>query len=647
MARLLKIFALIFGLLVVLIIVAALVLPRIIDVNDYKDRISQEIEKSTGYEVVLEGDIDLSLIPWIGLSLGRTYVANPPGFDDSPMASLDELQVRVKFWPLFAGRIEADRIVLHGFELALAVDDQGRQNWVVDRPAPEPVADEEKAPAEVDEPAAEISPAIPDLNIEGLEVAGARISFEDRQNNQAVYIRDLNFKTGKITINTPFDLTMDMKVETPDPDFQGDFKLSALATLDLQSEIVRLDNFLLNISARGETLAKPIENDHLKADILYEISNNSVFLNNLDISLYDASFLGNVSALNLDQTPDITFDLKGKNLNLDKIAADPSEAQAKAAPDSKAPASAAESAQAQAAPLDLSFLHDFNLDGKIDIKDIIADNLRIDSLYMAVTSGGGRMNVSPLRVELYEGVQESDITMEDIRGALHIHAVQKLSGMQVGPFIRDLARQDILTGTANIKSDIKMWGQDNEAFLGNMSGQAEVSLSDGVIKGVDLERMIRQVFALAAGEIGAVDESGGETEFTRMGASFDITNGIAVSEDLTLNSPVIGLKGGLTADMPRAHLDSRSQIRLDGALKEELLARYNLRDMAIPLRVRGPFHDLSFGIDSEAIIKGLVQERGQEAIGDLMDQVAPKKDKNGEEPSEGVEGLLKRMIPGN
>jgi AsmA protein len=648
MSRFLKIIALIFGILVVLIIVAALVLPMIIDVNDYKDRISLEIEKSTGYEVVLEGDIELSLIPWIGLSLGKTHVANPPGFDDSPMASLDELQVRVKFWPLFAGRVEADRIVLSGFELALTVDDQGRQNWAMESPDPEPVADEEKTPAEVDEPAAELSPALLDLNIEGLEVANAGISYEDRQNNQAVYIRDLNFKTGKISMDTPFDLSADMQLESLNPEIQGDFKLNAQTTLDLRNEIIRLDNFLLNISAQGEVLAAPIKDDHVGADILYEISNNALYLNNLDIRIHDAKILGNLSALNLDRTPDISFDLKGRNIDLDKISADASEGQGHAASGPEDPSTQAGSGSSQGEPMNLSFLSDFNIDGKIDIEEIKADNLKIDNLYAAVKSGQGKMTVSPLTIRLYEGVQESDITLEDIRGTLHIHAVHSLEGMQIGPFIRDLTENDIITGTATIKSDINMWGQDNEAFVRSMSGEAELSLSDGVIKGVDLERMIRQVFALAAGEIGALDENGGETDFTRMGASFDINNGIAVSRDLAMNSPVIGLKGGLTADLPRSHLDSRSQINLDGALKEELVSRYNLRDMAIPLRVRGPFDDLSFEINSEAIIKGLVQDKGEEVMRKLLDQAKPSKDReNGDESSDGVEGLLRRMIPGS
>ncbi len=649
MARFLKIIALIIGIFIVLVVIAGIVLPMIIDINEHKDRISLEIEKATGYEVTIEGDIELSLIPWIGLSLGRTHVANPPEFDDAPMASLEELQIRIKFWPLLSRRIEADNIVLNGFELALIKDEQGRENWVIAEDPDARVPEEpEEPPVEREEPSPEVSPVIADLNIEGLRISNAFISYEDRQTNQAVYIRNLNLETGNIIMDSPFDFSADMNIESVDPEVRGNIEISALTTIDSQNEIIRLDNFLLNIiDVRGEILAVPVQNDQIRADIVYELPNNALYVNNLDINIHEAQLFGELSALNLDGTPDISFEITGRNIDLDQLLGETSNNGNQAESPRKTPAAPTGSNSSPGEPINLSFLTDYHLNGQIDLEEIRTANILLDSLSAAISSGHGRMTISPITARLYGGIQQSDITLEDREGVLHISAVQSLEDLQIGPFVQDLAEQDIITGTARIHSNIETWGQDNDAFTRNMSGDAELSLSDGVIRGIDLERMIREVFALAAGEIGSITENGGETGFTRMEASFDIDNGIAVSRDLSMNSPVLSLEGEMTADLPRSHLESSSRISLDGALREELVTRYNFRDVSIPLRVSGPFDDLRFGLDSDTLIRSLIQERGEEELRKLMDRLLPS-DNNGQndDPSNDVEGLLRKMIPG-
>ena len=649
MGRLIKVIASIIGVLIILIVLAGLILPMIIDVNDHKDRISLEIKNATGYDVVIQGDIDLSLIPWIGLSLGKTHVASPPGFDERPMASLEELQIRVKFWPLFAGRIEAGQIILNQFELFLVKDHEGRANWLIHEEPEAHPADETAAP---DASPAEPEPArthiFPDLNIEGLQVINASISYEDRQTNQHINIRNYNLKTQSITLDHPFEFSGSMELETHSPDLLGSFDFRALTTIDSKNETFRVENFTFGINAHGEILARPIKDGSIRADFVYDIPGNAMHLSNLDINIHDARIQGQFQALHLDQIPDISFEINGSDLDLNAFMPAPAENH------QSQETSAIPSAQPAAmngqdhGPVDLSFLSDFNLEGQISLLNTKVDTIMLDSFSASIKSGQGKMTVYPMIVELYSGVQTSDIILEDIQGALHVNSVQKLENLQVGPFVQDLAQQDIITGTARVNSNIRTWGHNNDDFVKNMNGKAEISLSDGIIKGVDIERMIREVFALAAGQISTVSEEGGETGFTRMGASFVITNGVAVSRDLIMNSPVLGLQGDMTVDLPGLHLQSRSQISIDGALKEELAARYNLRQVTIPLMVQGPFDNLSFSLDSETIVKSFVQDAGETVLRKLLDKVSPA-DKDSEQtqkPPSDVEGLLRRMLPG-
>ncbi|WP_028574711.1 AsmA family protein [Desulfonatronovibrio hydrogenovorans] len=647
MARILKILASVMGIFIILIILAGLILPRIIDVNDYKDRISVEIEKATGFEVVMEGDIELSVFPWLGLSLGHTYVANPPEFEDTPMASLQELQVRIKLWPLFIGRVQADRVVLNGFNLDLIIDEQGRENWAVQRVRDPALPDQGQDQPE-EAPQTEAGTLVlPEIDIDGLTIAEANISYQDRQKNQVVRVRNLHLNTGRISLDNPFDVSGSLNFEGIDPDLTAALQFSTQTLLDTRNEIVQLNGLSLAVDATGQILPREIKDASLNADLIYEIAGNALRLDNLELNILDARITGQAAVLDLDGTMDVRFDIQGRDLDLDKILAldqagtDQASAREQTAQNTQAGSSSND-------PFNLSFLHDFKIQGTAGFERIKVANIRVDEAGADIRSGNGQMTLEPLTASLYQGTYQGLINLQDSGGgALVLNTSQSLENMQVGPFLRDLTDNDLLSGTAMIQSDVRSTGRNSDSLVKNLSGKARFSVDDGAIKGVDLEKMIREVFALAAGQIDSTSEQEGETEFTNLGATFDITSGIAVSRDLSMSSPVLGLLGDMTLDLPESSLDSRSRISLDGALKEELSSRYNLREVTIPLRVRGPFDNLSFGLDTETIIKSFVQERGQEVIRDLLDRVAPQEEagENGQ-AEDPVEGILRRIIPG-
>ncbi|MFN2343375.1 MAG: AsmA family protein [Desulfonatronovibrio sp.] len=650
MAKILKLTLSLVGILIILIIAAIIILPMVIDINDYKDRISQEIQKNTGYDVVIEDDIDLSIVPWIGLSLGRTYVANPPEFGTEPMAALDELQVRIKVLPLFSGQVEAQKIVLNGFHLTLVKNEQGKTNWEVkEDPAQEKSGPQEDSPAPEADTHDNESFAVPQLNIEGLEIAGANISYQDRQNNQDVRLTDFNLETDKITLNNPFNVKASMDLKVSEPELAGTFQLETTTAIDLENNRVTLAPFALDLNMAGAMLSNPVKDGKISGNITYEAALYSINITDLVMDLFEAEISMNMAASNLNKTPDINFQLKGDNIDLNKIIATNDSS------DSKSPSKSDNTSQNQSAassnadktsapePIELGFLRDFNINGQADITDFRTSGITINKIEAEITSGNGQMRIFPFNLSLYEGSNEMDILLNDAGKKLNLNISQNLEGLQIGPFIKDISQKDILTGTAKINSQIKTSGRHGDQLVSNLAGNAEAFVSEGVIKGIDLERMIRQVFALASGQGGSPSQEGGETRFTRLGGTFNIDQGVAVSRDLAMHSPVLGLKGELSADLPKSRLDSRSRISLDGALKEELVSMYNMKDVNIPLRVEGPFEDLSFSLDSETIIKSFVQQKGDEVLGEILDRVAPS---NGEsKASEAVEGILRKLSP--
>src|SRR5450631_4935065 len=101
----------------------------LVNPNHYKGNIAATAKESTGRELQLNGDIKLSVFPWIALELGPASLGNPPGFSEEPFVSFQHASVRVKLLPLLSKRLEVGRVEVDGLDLKLLKNAEGKGNW--------------------------------------------------------------------------------------------------------------------------------------------------------------------------------------------------------------------------------------------------------------------------------------------------------------------------------------------------------------------------------------------------------------------------------------------------------------------------------------------------------------------------------------
>ena len=70
MSKLLRLFVVSVGVLVLIGVALTLVVPQLLDPNDYKDRLSALVKERTGHTLTFGGDIKLAVFPWVALELG-------------------------------------------------------------------------------------------------------------------------------------------------------------------------------------------------------------------------------------------------------------------------------------------------------------------------------------------------------------------------------------------------------------------------------------------------------------------------------------------------------------------------------------------------------------------------------------------------
>jgi AsmA protein len=96
MKKLLKWSGICIGGFLVLIVLAMLIVQMFYDSGKLKPLIERTVETATGRELILGGDVKLSLFPWVGVALTDVSLGNPKGFGEKPFAAFSEFEVRVK-----------------------------------------------------------------------------------------------------------------------------------------------------------------------------------------------------------------------------------------------------------------------------------------------------------------------------------------------------------------------------------------------------------------------------------------------------------------------------------------------------------------------------------------------------------------------
>ena len=78
---------------------AVVVLPMVIDPNDYKPQIVEKAKQQLGRDFAIEQDLKLSVFPWLGIETGGVRVGNAEGFKAESFAEIDQLGLKVKLLP--------------------------------------------------------------------------------------------------------------------------------------------------------------------------------------------------------------------------------------------------------------------------------------------------------------------------------------------------------------------------------------------------------------------------------------------------------------------------------------------------------------------------------------------------------------------
>ncbi len=245
MKALLKVTGWLLGLVVVVAIAAILILPRVFDPNDHKDRIEALVLDKTDRVLTIDGDLSLSVFPSVAVKTGRLTLANPDGgsFGQEKMIEVEAASIDVRLMPLLSKQVEAGEIVLTKPVVRLITLADGTTNWqdLQGDPQAQP-SENEQSP----------NSAVAALAIQGVRIEDGQVLWDDRSTDTRYDVTALSLTTGAISLSQdiPFELSANLQGQAlPEP---LDLQLSSSAKLDLDAGKVSLSD--LDFRALGQTI---------------------------------------------------------------------------------------------------------------------------------------------------------------------------------------------------------------------------------------------------------------------------------------------------------------------------------------------------------------------------------------------------------
>ena len=660
-----------------LLVIGAIAFVLLFDANKYRAKIEAEVERETGRELVIEGDLELSLFPWLAINIGKTTLGNAPGFGDEPFLSFEQARLSVKLLPMLLHReVTVGTATLDSFQLNLEVAENGRNNW-------EDLIEAAEAESAEVEAAGASTDASGTLDIASFAITEASVSYTDAQVGESYRLTNINLSTGRIGQGKPVSLYSDFEFELQPANLAGDFEIATDVIVDgdagtvafadveitvlgvdvsanvgpfsytdesVPTAIIQVDAFSLKSLMTRLNIEPPLTADpdalgKVFFDARARMTPEAIELTDVKLVVDDTTFNGEVW-LAQDAAGTIGINLAGDSINLDRYM-EPV--------DETASASGGEAVLVEI-PADL--IRTLNARGSLTFETAFLSGMMFENVKLGLNAANGNMRLHPISAEFFDGTYQGDVRIDASSGTPVLSVNENIQGVNLGSLAKAMFDQENITGSISGSFKLTGRGDDLAAIQRSLSGSMSMELLDGAWEGTDLWYELRRARALYKQKPAPEPQLPARTKFSTVRATGPVTDGVFRNNDLFAELPFMQLTGKGSVDFVAAEIDYRMTARilqkpefLQGATEEEL---EEFTEAVIPLKISGPLADPSITPDVEKMLKKEVEKEikkrlidallgGEEETEEESDAETKKKKKKDRER---LKDVLKDLIGG-
>lgn len=306
----------------------------------------------------------------------------------------------------------------------------------------------------------------------------------------------------------------------------------------------------------------------------------------------------------------------------------PPEPSAKAATSTASESSDVRTQKAAVALLPVDLLRKQNIDIALSAGQLTVVTYPITSFRLAAAARGGLVQVSELRGNINKGSFSIPMTI-DVRGAQPAIAMTpNLKDIDLGPLALKALKKDTFAGRLNFQGNVKVTGNNADAWLRSAQGPNTLHLDQGLIKGVNVVDALfaalgkYQVLlpALTGRDTTSLKGQVQNTEIVNLLGDMGLSQGVVTNKAMTADLKTIQVAGAGTYNLISQDVDYRFQLKVDKKLWGAKYAK--MADYPIPVRCNGNLKGsvaTLCGLDQQGM-QGLLAQMAQARLSDKLDE---------------------------
>lgn len=674
MSKITKIFGLLIVAITAVFVIGAVFFFLFFDANDFREEVAEAVEKRTGRELLIEGDISLSIFPWLAIELGPTTLGNAPGFDDTPFAEFDRAKLSVRLLPMLLRReVAVDTAELDALRLNLQVDGKGRNNW-----------DDLSAGREDTDPEAAAGEGAA-IEVSGVNVSDTTISYNDKQSGDSFVLSGMSMQLGSLSDDgRPVPANGSFSFDLQPAAISGNIELDTVASFDLDEGLVVLDGVTIagviegiansptrlkfetdgiEVQTKEQRAAfEPIDLALLGLDMQADVEPFSYaesvqpnatikvdafspksLMTLLDIDVPETADPSALSRVIVDarlavktkriELSDVTIKLDdttlkgtlsvprtsggayGFNLSADQIDL------ARYMEPSEAPT---EGGSGESVPVDIpvDLIRPLNARGDIRVALASLGAMHFENVVLGLQAGKGRLRLHPITSELFGGRYNGDVRIDAAASVPVLSVDEKIEDVDLADLARAMFEKENITGRINGAFKLSGRGNTMAAVQQSLAGTMSFELNDGAYEGTDIWYELRRARALLKGGDAPTPKLPPRTEFSSVNATGLVRDGVMRNDDLVAELPFMRLTGSGNVDLAAATVNYNLTARvlerpdaLQGVTEEEL---EDFTEAVIPLKITGPLSSPSVKPDIEKLLRKQVETEVKDRLLDKL-----------------------------
>jgi AsmA protein len=577
-------------------VVALGAMALLIPTDTVREATKAEIRNVTGLDLVLRGDVAVSLFPTGSVSFGNVTL----GDDSKPVLAADRLTARLRFFPLFAGRVEIADVSLVHPRINVTFDRDGHSNWA----------------GLVDALARALGPKanrpVNASSFTEIRITQGTIALDDAARGIAETFRDVELALAWPSISKSFAATGHFVWH--DQAIESSITLTDFAAAlagDRSGLKVRLTGAPVKFAFEGNwstqptlkiegTLAadSPSLRDTFRWAGLKQLSGGgfgrfalkaktNVSGGTIALSTVNVELDGNVAEGVLAFATDGRQTLQG-TLAADELDLTPYLTTIRLLTNNDR--------DWNRVPLVVDGLTGVDLDLRLSAAHITLGRAKLGRTAVAANLRGGKLLVTIGESQAFGGLLKGSLALAASDAGAEFKSQLQFVDVDLEKCLVDIFQFRRLDGRGDIAVAIDATGNSVLAMTRTLNGTASLSGRQGSLVGWNVEQLLRRLERRPLSGTG--DFRNGKTPFEKLTAEFKIADGVATVETVNLEGSKVRLGLAGSASIPARDFDLHGVAALASTTAADAPPAFEL-----PFVVQGPWDDPILLPDTQALIQ--------------------------------------------